>query len=147
MMNKAISIKQVAWDEYQQPLSNIRETVFIKEQHVPPELEWDEHDADCLHLLACNNNDEGLVEYIGTVRMLNDGHIGRMAVLAEWRNQGVGSTLLAKLISIARQQQLEKVYLYAQTSAIEFYLQHQFNIVSDEFMDAGIPHREMEHKL
>ena len=124
MTNKRVTVRLANWADQQQSLSNIRETVFIKEQQVPPELEWDEYDADCLHLLASYETDDGRKEDIGTARMLKDGHVGRMAVLAEWRNQGVGSKLLTFLISIAREQQLEKVYLYAQTSAIEFYQRH-----------------------
>jgi predicted GNAT family N-acyltransferase len=139
----AISIEQVTWQDAQQDLRHIRTRVFIVEQHVPPELEWDEHDADCIHLLAHNRDGRA----VGTARILSDGHIGRMAVLHEWRGQGIGSALLQALIDIAQRQSLKKVFLYAQTTAIGFYEQHHFRVISDEFMDAGIPHREMELNL
>lgn len=153
-MNNNITLRQVSWDEAKTQLGSIRTRVFIEEQHVPPELEWDEHDNACIHLLAlatgsgeadspANNDPAGSGTPVGTARMLADGHIGRMAVLREWRHQGVGSALLSALLDIARQQGLSRVFLFAQTSAIEFYQQHHFTITSDEFMDAGIPHREM----
>lgn len=139
----AVTVQQVSWQDGQHALRSIRSQVFIEEQHVPPELEWDEHDAGSIHLLA--RDGEG--NAVGTARMLADGHIGRMAVLKPWRGQGVGSALLQTLVAIARRQGLQKVFLYAQTMAIGFYQQHQFRITSDEFMDAGIPHREMELNL
>ena len=135
----AISIRQVTWQNRQEDLRLIRTQVFIDEQHVPVELEWDEHDADCIHLLAYDNEGKA----VGTARMMADGHIGRMAVLKSCRGRGVGSALLNRLIDIARTQQLEKVFLYAQTTAVGFYERHHFHVTSDEFMDAGIPHREM----
>jgi len=138
-----VTIRRTTWDRDQPALRAIRTQVFIEEQHVPVELEWDEHDACSIHLLACDREGNA----VGTARMLKDGHIGRMAVLKSWRGQGVGNALLQTLIEIARQQALEQVYLYAQTSAIGFYQRHHFHITSDEFMDAGIPHHEMTLNL
>lgn len=142
-MNKQFHIIEVSWEQDKASLQFIRETVFIQEQQVPVELEWDEYDSECTHVLALDDTDNP----IGTARMLRDGHIGRMAVLPEWRAQGVGSALLQCLIDCARRQQLTRVFLYAQTTAIPFYQQHHFEIISDEFMDAGIPHREMSRQV
>ena len=121
----------------------VREQVFIQEQHVPEELEWDEHDAKAIHVVALDTNDQ----VIGTARLLNDGHIGRMAVLAAWRNNGIGSAMLEKLLLLAQQRKLSKVFLHAQTAAIGFYENHGFRTLGEEFMDAGIPHRYMEKDL
>ena len=143
MTNKSFTIQQVTWEQKQSHLSNIREQVFIQEQHVPPELEWDENDQNCIHLLAVDSDDKP----IGTARMLSDGHIGRMAVLPGWRNQGVGSAMLKLLVHIASENRLDNVFLFAQTTAIEFYRKHQFNITSKEFMDAGILHRQMDYNF
>jgi predicted GNAT family N-acyltransferase len=117
--------------------------VFINEQLVPPELEWDGYDQDCWHVLAQTADGKA----IGTGRMLYDGHIGRMAVLPQYRKAGVGSTLLNELINIARRQGINEVFLHAQTQAVAFYQKHGFVIASDEFMDAGIPHVTMQLKL
>jgi predicted GNAT family N-acyltransferase len=121
----------------------VRQQVFIQEQHVPEELEWDDHDARAIHVVAIDTHNQ----VIGTARMLADGHIGRMAVLAAWRNTGIGSAMLQKLLSLAKERGLSKVFLHAQTSAIGFYQDHNFRASGEEFMDAGIPHRYMEKEL
>lgn len=121
----------------------VREQVFIQEQHVPVALEWDGLDDEATHVVALNSHNQE----IGTARLLQDGHIGRMAVLPLWRHQGVGSAMLQELLLIARQRQLLKVFLHAQTSAIGFYEHHGFHVLGGEFMDAGIPHHYMERQL
>lgn len=124
-------------------IKSVREQVFIQEQHVPEELEWDEHDTKAVHVVAYDARDQ----VIGTARLLADGHIGRMAVLEPWRKNGVGSAMLKKLLLLAQQQNLSKVFLHAQTSAIGFYEHHGFRTLGAEFLDAGIPHRYMEKDL
>jgi predicted GNAT family N-acyltransferase len=136
-------VTQTSWDEHKKDLIRIRTLVFINEQLVPPELEWDGYDKDCWHVIASTNDGE----YIATGRMLYDGHIGRMAVLPEFRGQGIGGDMLNELINLAKQQGLKEVFLHAQTSAIEFYQKHGFIISSDEFMDAGIPHVTMRKTM
>lgn len=121
----------------------VREQVFIQEQHVPVALEWDGLDDEAIHVVALDKHNQ----VIGTARILQDGHIGRMAVLPVWRHQGVGSAMLQELLMIARQRKLPKVYLHAQTSATGFYERHGFHVLGEEFMDAGIPHRHMERHL
>jgi predicted GNAT family N-acyltransferase len=124
-------------------IKTVREQVFIQEQHVPEELEWDGHDARAIHIVAYDAHDQ----VIGTARLLADGHIGRMAVLESWRKHGVGSAMLTKLLMRAQQHNLSKVFLHAQISAIGFYERHGFITLGEEFMDAGIPHRHMEKDL
>ena len=124
-------------------IKTVREQVFIQEQHVPEELEWDDHDAKAIHVVAIDTHNQ----VIGTARLLADGHIGRMAVLTAWRKTGIGSAMLQKLLSIAKERGLSKVFLHAQTSAIGFYENHGFRSLGEEFMDAGIPHRYMEKEL
>ena len=123
-------------------LKSIRETVFVAEQSVPLELEWDEHDQAAYHLLAFENNTAS-----ATARILDNGKIGRMAVLPDWRNQGVGTTMLKQLVDIAIQRGLERVTLSAQVSAIPFYERLGFVITSEAYEDAGIPHRDMQLRL
>jgi predicted GNAT family N-acyltransferase len=135
-------IAEVNWANAQEQLRSIREQVFIIEQKVPSDLEWDGLDEQSYHLLAYAENDSP----IGTARMLLDGHIGRMAVLVNHRNQGVGSELLFGLLDIARRHYINKVYLHSQLQAVEFYRRHNFEIISEEFMDAGIPHVTMQRQ-
>jgi len=75
------------------------------------------------------------------------GHIGRMAVLKNYRQQGIGSKILLALLDIAQQQNISKVFLHAQVTAILFYERHGFVCDSEQFMDAGIPHKSMIKEL
>lgn len=143
VMNNPYTIKQTNWDSARLELSRIRRKVFIEEQQVPEELEWDAFDYDSIHLIATDT----LHQAIGCLRLLPDGHIGRMAVLAEWRGKGVGMALLQRAIAVARHQGYRKVILNAQCHAIGFYLRAGFTVCSDEFFDAGIPHKTMEMML
>ncbi len=130
------------WDEQKKALSIIRDEVFIQEQQVPAELEWDEFDVHCLHVLVTDNN-----KPIACGRIKPDGHIGRMAVLKEYRQQGIGRDILFTLIKHAKKNHLKKVYLHAQISALPFYQKQNFITCSETFMDAGIPHKTMEKNL
>jgi predicted GNAT family N-acyltransferase len=136
-------LKAASFSTDHDAICHIREQVFIKEQQVPEELEWDGLDDQAYHLLALNDEQQP----VGTVRMLGDGHIGRMAVLPEYRHQGAGHTLLRHIIDIAEEQKLDNVFLHAQTSAVTFYEQQGFISEGSIFMDAGIPHQYMYKSL
>ena len=143
MKKTSFHTQQVIWEEAKDRLTTIRRQVFVKEQQVPVELELDEHDAECDHLLAFDEQGNA----IGTARLLPDGHIGRMAVLAEFRGQGIGSQLLTDIIVLAKTKGVHKVTLHAQIQAVEFYQKHQFQIIGEKFMEAGIPHVQMQRQL
>lgn len=138
-MNDAIQVRLAHWPEDTAMLRQVRESVFILEQHVPAELEWDGIDADCVHALATSPDGQA----IGTGRLLRDGHIGRMAVLREWRNQGVGRRLMETLMAEARHRNYPRLALNAQVSAVSFYERFGFVTRGDEFDEACIPHLEM----
>lgn len=139
----AISVKIADWTQDEAILRSIRERVFVLEQHVPVELEWDGLDPDCTHVLAYVDGERP----VGTARLLADGHIGRMAVLQPWRHRGIGSRMLQTLIGVARQQGKPACALNAQTQALGFYERHGFVAEGDVFDDAGMPHRHMRLKL
>ena len=109
---------------------------------MPVELEHDEFDSISWHVVALV---DGVP--IGTGRLLPDGHIGRMAVLRDWRGRGAGAAMLAMLMQIARNQGMRRVMLNAQLHALRFYLQQGFQPVGEDFMEAGIPHRRMERDV
>ncbi|MDH5407421.1 MAG: GNAT family N-acetyltransferase [Gammaproteobacteria bacterium] len=139
-----IEVKEVSWAEQEQALSQIRREVFIEEQHVPEELEWDGLDPDCRHVLAVDQ-DSGVP--IGTGRLVADGQLGRMAVAKDYRRQGIGHKILQLLLDIARRDGHTQVYLHAQLTAVEFYQLAKFVASGDTFMDAGIPHINMSRVL
>lgn len=139
----AYTIRIANWQDDSHYLRIVRETVFIKEQKVPVELEWDEYDSSCLHILAIDKRGWP----IGTARLISDGHIGRMAVLKEWRGKGVGGAMLRRLLDEAEKQHLQRVVLHAQTVAVGFYRKFEFQVTGEEFLDAGIPHVKMVRKI
>ena len=136
-------IRQVKWIDEGPRLSALRGQVFMVEQGVPADEEWDGRDPQCIHVMA--ESPDG--EVIGTGRLQADGRIGRMAVTADWRGRGVGQTILASLVALARQLGHDQVDLNAQTAAIGFYERNGFRAEGPEFMEAGIPHRYMVRKL
>ncbi|WP_031434106.1 GNAT family N-acetyltransferase [Methylomarinum vadi] len=124
-------------------LRYVRNAVFVEEQNIPPEIEFDELDRQCHHVLA--RDLEG--RPIGTGRLSPDGKIGRLAVLPGWRKQGVGGSLLRAIIDKARSLGLTTVHANAQVTALAFYRKFAFAQEGDEFIEAGIPHLTMRLKL
>ncbi len=118
----------------------IRHLVFVMEQNVPHDLELDERDAVCTHLLLKLNND-----YIGTGRidLEKQGKIGRLAVLSAFRNKGYGQVILHNLELIAKENNLSGVWLNAQKQSLNFYLKSGYTVVGDEFLEANIIHIRM----
>lgn len=137
------TIKQVSWREYKGILRQIRTDVFIIEQHVPMEEEWDGFDEEAIHVVALTTDEIP----VGTARLLPTGQIGRMAVLKEYRGAGIGSALLKKLLEIAERETMNQVFLNAQQHAIDFYKKFDFVITGNVFMEAGIPHQKMTQSL
>lgn len=135
----AFTVKPVYWQASQGDLRALRTKVFIEEQGVPPELEWDGLDEHSYHVMAFAVDGTP----IGTGRLLQDGHIGRVAVLKEWRGKGVGKALMDLLLVVANKMGFEEVKLNAQVRVIGFYERRGFVAHGKEFMDAGIPHVAM----
>ena len=126
-----------------QDLRSVREPVFVVEQQVPLELEWDELDPHCRHVIARDDAHRP----IGTGRLTPEHKIGRMAVLKEWRGRGVGEALLLALIEQARELGLPEVSLHAQVDAIGFYEKFGFVPYGERFEEAGIQHQSMRLAL
>lgn len=140
------TITQTNWQTHREYLRHIRDVVFIQEQQVPIADEWDDKDETAIHFLV--RNTEG--NAIGCARLLieeNVLHIGRVAILHEYREQGIGRHLMQFVMAwCARHHPRFKIYLHAQTTRIAFYEHLGFVPQGDVFMDAGIPHIEMWHK-
>jgi len=148
------SLQTTNWQSHCASLKLIRQQVFIEEQNVPVELEWDGLDEKACHILA-QVIVAGKKLAIGTARItLNNtedpvkkAHIGRMAVLAAWRGQGIGSDILHACIDECRKLKVKKIVLNAQVDVIPFYQKAGFEISSKEFLDANIPHKQMTRLL
>lgn len=132
-------MRMVSWQEEASLLRIIRTAVFIHEQKIPEDLEWDEFDLISMHMLVLNSDGQP----IGTARLLPDGHIGRMAVLKEWRGKGLGSAMLLRILEELRSRYMRKAMLNAQMTAVGFYEKFGFQTCGKEFMEAGIPHIKM----
>jgi predicted GNAT family N-acyltransferase len=124
-------------------LRAVREPVFVHEQRVPIELEWDELDPLSVHVIAV----DGAARPVGTGRLTPEQKIGRMAVMHGWRGRGVGAAMLARLIDIARSKGYPAIELHAQMNAEAFYRRHGFEAYGEPFEEAGIDHVHMRRTL
>ena len=120
----------------------IRYEVFVDEQNVPEELEIDGLDGKAKHVLTFVDDVP-----IGTGRILSDGHIGRVAVLKNYRGLGIGKSIMKELIKCAQDMSLEKVWLSSQWHAHSFYLDLGFVCVGEVYKEAGIDHIKMFRAL
>lgn len=136
-------IAEGGWGELAAAARPVREDVFVHEQGVPLDMEWDEFDPTSRHVVAFDATGAA----IGTGRLLPDGHLGRMAVLPAWRGLGVGRALLERLLEMAAAAGQRDLVLHAQTQAASFYGRFGFAVEGAEFMEAGIPHVKMSRHL
>ena len=130
------------WAQLGEPAGRVRRAVFIDEQQIPESLEWDAHDPVSHHCVAFEGD-----QPVGTGRLLPDGHIGRMAVLASARRSGLGGRILSALVDEARRRGDTAVQLSAQTHALDFYRRHGFVAQGEVYDEVGIPHRHMSRPL
>jgi len=137
-----VKIEIVKWIDEYELLTMIREKVFIEEQKVTSQLEWDGMDKDAIHFLAFKDK-----KGVGCARAFviqNRMQLGRMAVLREYRGEGIGSALIQRAITLAKLNQLYAIDISAQCHAIDFYKKFGFEVTSDMYLDAEIPHRDMK---
>ena len=140
-MKNNLKVEIVKWIDGLSQLKNIREKVFIQEQKVTPQLEWDGMDEKAIHFLVFN--DKAAIGCARAIVIKDHMQLGRMAVLKEYRGQGIGSALIEKAMTIAKLNQLSAIYISAQCHAIDFYKKFGFEVKSDIYLDAEIPHRDM----
>jgi len=139
----ACRVIEAAWERDAAAIRSVRRRVFVEEQGIPENLEWDGRDADGCHVLAIAGPDEA----VATGRLLADGRIGRMAVLREWRGRGIGSALLERLQCCAQDRGLRQVYVHAQLDVAGFYSRAGFQAYGQPFTTAAIPHIAMAKVL
>lgn len=142
-MPDAFIVRAANWNLDENAIAKVRHAVFIVEQGVPEALEWEAIDPQCVWFVALSS--VGAV--VGIVRLTQDGRIGRMAVLPEWRRRGVGQVLVERVLQAAHDLGLSGVHLSAQTHAMSFYARFGFIAEGPEYLDAGISHRSMRLDL
>jgi predicted GNAT family N-acyltransferase len=132
------------WAESEELIKPIRYQVFIVEQQIPEDEEWDGDDFVAIHALAFKNSIP-----IATGRLfINEAgqanaKIGRMAVLENYRSQGYGRAILKKLIDLGKEKGVQVFTLHAQVSAIPFYVLEGFVSEGPIFDEVNIPHQKM----
>lgn len=131
-------IELVSFQSHQAGIMAVRQAVFVKELGIDPQLEWDGKDAGARYAIAIAGT-----EIIGVGRLLADGKIGRIAILAEWRGQGTGARIIQCLVEAATALGHESVYLSSQLGAAPFYEKLGFIKTGGVFMAAGIAHQRM----
>jgi predicted GNAT family N-acyltransferase len=136
-------VEPATWAVDSDGLRAVRTQVFVVEQQVPEDEEWDEFDARSHHVIARDLTGNP----IGTGRLTPLRTIGRMAILREWRGKGVGAAILRVLIERARERYYPSIELHAQTHAIAFYAAAGFVEFGEEYDECGIRHRSMRLEL
>lgn len=140
MANATIQLNIGKLSNEQRPaVAQLRHTVFTQEQGVPENLLFDQHDDNALHALLTSNT-----QLIASGRILNDGHIGRVAVLKQHRGNHHGQQIVKALIQAAKQAGYPRVYLGSQIHAVGFYQQLGFSPYGQRYTEAGIEHQWME---
>ncbi len=136
-----IGVKIIRGNECLKDAFEIRQKVFIEEQNVSKELEWDEIDKIATHFILYLDKIP-----IGTARFFEkDGiyYIGRMAILREYRGKGLGEIILKKILNFAKHRKISKIVLHAQIAVVKFYKRFGFVETNNEFLEAGIKHKKM----
>ncbi len=139
---KMLDIFEADYNTFKDQIRSVRHKVFIEGQNVPEEIEIDGKDGGSYHVLLTKNG-----QPIATGRMQKDGHIGRIAVLEEFRGMNFGSMIMNKLEETAMKKGIKSLYLNSQIHAVPFYLKLGYEPVGDNFFEAGIEHVKMIKEL
>lgn len=139
-MNPAseMRVSEVPWATHREALRHIRTTVFIEEQQVPQDEEWDEYDEVSVHFLAYDGD-----RAVACGRLMPSGKVGRMAVLKPYRGAGYGMAVLRAIERYARRHSFASLYLHAQSYALGFYERGGYQAYGETFQEASIDHRAM----
>ena len=128
--------------ESQESIQHIRHTVFTGEQQVDPAIDFDGQDSLAIHVLLFVRGRPA-----ATGRMLSDGHIGRVAVLKEYRGMGMGRQVISALEEYAAKNHYPRIYLGSQLHAQPFYSKLGFTPYGEQYTEANIEHISMQKRL
>ncbi|NNH38543.1 GNAT family N-acetyltransferase [Acinetobacter terrae] len=132
------TIRTGSWDELKNDAKLIREQVFIQEQQIAVEDEWDAEDAVSVHFVVYDQD-----QPIATARLLKNNSVGRVAVLKSHRGVGIGKLLMQQIIQQAKHEQRKFLKLSSQVHAMQFYTGLGFKVEGEQYLDCGIPHIDM----
>ena len=139
-----MELRRAAYPAHAAALLAVRMAVFVEEQGVPRDVEADDRDAHCLHVLA---SVAGEPVATGRLDVAQGGKVGRVAVLARWRGRGVGRAVMRQLHRFARAHALTQAWCHAQRDAVPFYESLGYRAEGEPFDEAGIPHVAMRATL
>ena len=136
-----MNVRQVTTDKEREDAFQVRMTVFVEEQKVPPEEELDAHDETAIHFISY---DEEKAVAASRLRFVEEyGKLERICVLKTYRGRDIGKQIIHEMEAVILKNGYKKAKLNAQTHAQVFYQKLGYETVSGEFMDAGIPHVTM----
>lgn len=140
-----MTVKLVETQKELEDAYSVRKIVFVDEQHVPVEEEIDQYEDEAAHFVMYH---EGVPLGAGRFRIVDGyGKVERICVLKEARKTGAGKKIMKAIEDFANEKGIKKLKLNAQTHAIPFYAGLGYEVVSDEFLDAGIPHKTMMKQI
>jgi len=140
-----MEVRVVETEKEKNDAFKVRHTVFVNEQNVPADLEIDDHEKDATHFVGYDKNTPVAA---GRFRVIdNRAKVERICVLHHYRGTGLGYLLMSAIETRAKDLSLKGTKLNAQISAVGFYEKLGYQIISDQFMDAGIPHVTMTKNL
>jgi predicted GNAT family N-acyltransferase len=140
-----VTVKVVENQKELEDAFSVRRTVFIDEQNVPAEEEIDHHEDESIHFVLYQ---QGSPIGAGRFRVVDGyGKVERICVVKEARKSGAGKAVMTGVENYARENGVQKLKLNAQTHAIPFYAGLGYEVVSEEFLDAGIPHKTMVKRI
>ncbi|WP_114417760.1 GNAT family N-acetyltransferase [Marinospirillum perlucidum] len=137
-----LTARQGSWEQLGSWCRQVRHKVFVEEQQIPEEEEWDAQDPLSTHYLLLLNDRPA-----ATARLTPDGKVGRFAVLAQLRRKKLGLRLMQRIEEDARRQGLKKLELNAQTEVADFYRHLGYRVSGEEYLEVGIPHLPMSKSL
>jgi len=141
------TVELATWAADGPAIRHVRRTVFIEEQRIPADEEWDDLDPHVTHVLAYPRSASAKRDVVGTGRLEPTGKIGRVAVLPQYRGTGAGVAIMQRLVHLASERGFTEVYLNAQTYARGFYERLGFRADGPEFDEVGIPHQRMRRAV
>jgi predicted GNAT family N-acyltransferase len=137
-----MDITTVTWDDAHSALRLIRQRVFIDEQQVPEDLEWDADDKTAIHFLGKEGN-----RPVACARLIKDSQLGRLAVLKDYRSHGWGGRLLRAVEQYLVEKKKTKLTLNSQANSYSFYFKNGYRPTDEMSWDANIPHIQMQKLL